>query len=277
VLFASRPASGHAAIDVQIEDLTRRIAQHPGDAGLFLRRGELHRVHSDWSAAEADYRRARRLDPGLAEVDFCLGRMFLEQGRPEAAKVELDRFLDRKPGDPEGLTMRARALARMGRRDEAADDYRVALASLAARGADDPNTFLELADLLSAGDHPWNEEALSVLDKGIAALGPIVSLELPAIAIEMALRHYDGALVRLDAIASQSARKEPWILKRADILRQAGRRTEAATAYQEVLAIVAALPEPRRASPSVTKLVAAARTGLEQLALPETQSTKAIP
>src|SRR5262245_2022009 len=148
VLFVVRPDSGHAAIDVQIENLTRRIAKDPGNAGLFRSRGELPRAYSDWSRAEADYRTAHHLDPGLAGVDFCLGRMLLEQGRPEAAKPELDRCLDRKPGDPEGLTMRARAQAQMGRREEAADDYRAALASLAARGADDPNPFLELADLV---------------------------------------------------------------------------------------------------------------------------------
>src|SRR5262245_9466724 len=263
--FAGRPASGHAAIEVQIEDLTRRIAKDPGNAGLYLNRGELHRVHENWKAAEADYRRAQQVDPGMAEVDFCLGRMLLEQGRPEAAKPELDRFLDRKPGDAEGLTMRARALARMGRREEAAADYRRAVASLAARNADDPNTFLELADLLSAGDQPRNEEALGVLDQGIAALGPIVTLELPAITIEVALRRYDAALARLDALASQSARKEPWILRRADILRQAGKRTEAASAYQEVLAIVAALPDDRRNLPSTAELVSDARAGLASL------------
>ena len=269
--FAARPASGHAAIEVQIEDLTRRIENDPGDARLYLRRGELHRVHSDWRAAEADYRAARRIDPGLIEIDFCLGRMLLEQGRPEAAKPELDRFLERKPGDAEGLTLRARAMARLGRRDAAADDYRRALDSLAARAADDPNTFLELAELLSSGDPPRNDEALGVLDRGIAALGPIVSLELPAVSIEVTLRRYDSALVRLDAIASQSARKEQWILRKAEILRQAGRRSDAENAYREVLAIVAALPEKRRASPPVTELVAAARRGLERLASPVTR------
>src|SRR5262245_48300864 len=159
-LVAPRLALAHATIDSQLEEVTQLIAKNPGDARLFLRRGELHRVHTDWSAAEADYRTARQIDPGLAEVDFCLGRMFLEKGQPEKALPELDKFLARKPEEAECLTLRARALALLGRTNEAVKDYRRALASLAARGADDPNTFLELSNLLTAGDSPRREEAL---------------------------------------------------------------------------------------------------------------------
>jgi predicted Zn-dependent protease len=271
-LFPVRPAFAHAAIEVQIQDVTRRIAKDPGNARLFLQRAELHRDHADWDAAEADYRTARHLDPGLAEVDLRLGRMLLDKGEPALAKPELDRYVAGRPEDPRGLTLRARTLARLGRRDEAAADYRRALASPAARGAGDPDAFLELADLLSTGDRPRREEALEVLERGIAALGPIVSLELPAIEIEVALGRYDAALSRVDGIASQSGRKERWILERAGILRQAGRSKEAEAAYREVLRSIAALPEDRRATPMVKEMAAKAYAGLGRVAAASDES-----
>ena len=47
-------AWGHPGIDEQITDLTELIANEPENATLFLRRGELHRIHRNWDKATAD-------------------------------------------------------------------------------------------------------------------------------------------------------------------------------------------------------------------------------
>jgi predicted Zn-dependent protease len=265
LLCSARPASGHTDIEVQIDDLTRRIQSEPGDATLFLRRGELHRIHRDWSAAQADYRAARRLDPGLLVVDLCLGRMFLDQDRPGRAKDALDRYLSKRPEDAEGLTLRGAALGKMGRLQEGIADYRRALALPALRTSA-PDTYLELVKLLTAAGDEHREEALRTLDEGIAALGPIVSLELPAIELALSLRRFDDALKRVDILASQSGRRERWLLRRAEILRQAGRTQEAAGAYQDVLKLIASLPEKRRAAPDTKEFVAQACKALASVA-----------
>src|SRR6266508_339173 len=96
----SPPAFGHEAIERQIADLDARLAANPRDASLYLMRGELHRLHADWGAAGRDYRRAREIDPGLDAVDFCLGRLHLDAGRPGRAIESLDRFLRRHPDHP---------------------------------------------------------------------------------------------------------------------------------------------------------------------------------
>ena len=87
----------HPGIDEQIADVTARIAEDPKDAGLYLKRGELHRIHLDWAAAEADYLRARGLDPGLDAVDLGLGTLRLDAGKPAEALEALDRFLEQRP------------------------------------------------------------------------------------------------------------------------------------------------------------------------------------
>src|SRR5512132_3461569 len=106
--MAVGPAWAHRGIDEQIRDVTRRIEAAPRDATLLLQRGELHRAHGDWAAAERDYVSAHRLSPSLEAVDLCLGTMLLESGRrfPEALAA-LDRFLARKPGHAGGLVTRA--------------------------------------------------------------------------------------------------------------------------------------------------------------------------
>jgi tetratricopeptide (TPR) repeat protein len=121
-------AWAHVEIDVQIATATAAIAAHPEDAGLYLSRGELHRVAGDWILAESDYARASSLNPSLAVVDFCRGHMLLRAGRPEAAWIAFEKYLLARPDDPRARALRAEALAALGRPREAAVDYDRALA-----------------------------------------------------------------------------------------------------------------------------------------------------
>ena len=105
-LFAAAPCIAHQGAGEQILALDERIAARPGDATLHLRRGELHRVHRNWEAARADYDRSRGLDPGLALVDFCRGRMWFEAGEPRRSLTALDRYLRYVPADPSALANR---------------------------------------------------------------------------------------------------------------------------------------------------------------------------
>ena len=45
----------HGMLDAQIADATRAIAADPGNGQLYVRRGELHRLHRDWPQALADF------------------------------------------------------------------------------------------------------------------------------------------------------------------------------------------------------------------------------
>ena len=62
------------SLDVVDVELVR-FEQDPNNASLYLKRGELHRIHQDWPAAAADYDRAAQLDPNLAVVDLARGAM----------------------------------------------------------------------------------------------------------------------------------------------------------------------------------------------------------
>ena len=62
----------------------------------------------------------------------------------------------------------------------------------------------------------------------IAALGEPVTLQLFAVDLEVQRERWDAALERIDRIAARSARQETWLLRRGEILEQAG-RSEAAS------------------------------------------------
>jgi tetratricopeptide (TPR) repeat protein len=254
--------AAHPGIDEQIARLDEEIAATPGDAKLYLRRGELHRIHRDWEKAEADYRAALERDEGLRIAEFCLGRLKIEAGDPAAGRAILDRYLSARPNDAEARVFRARALAALGDPLAAAEDFSTAIR---ADETPRPEYFLERARALAAAGPDHVAQALEGLDEGLRLLGEPVTLQLFAIDLELERRNYDAALRRLERIASQSVRQEPWLVRKASILEAAGRLEEARSAYRQTLESLETLPAGRRGNRAVERLEQEARQALERL------------
>ena len=255
------PASAHEGLHEQIAEVTARIKQQPKNAELYLKRGELHRLHRDWSRALEDYRRAETLDPRLDAVQFGRGRMFFEAGKPGQARAWLDRYLSRHTDQVEALVTRARVLVKLGERRAAAKDYSAAIAQ-SPRAK--PEYYIERAQALLPEGSAGRADALGGIDEGIQKLGPIVTLELFAIDLELAARRYDAALARLERVASQSQRKERWLARRGEILRQAGRTAEAREAFSQALEAIKSLPQYRRNTKATLELENRLRAALAQ-------------
>ena len=249
-------ARAHEGLHEQIVAITARIKRDPKNAALYLQRGELYRLHRDWARAAADYDRVSRLQPTLTIVDLGRGKMLLESRRFQQAKFVLDRFLRHQPRHVDGLITRGRVLAKIRSRLEAAKDFTDALAL-----APEPELYLERAQVL-AGDERYIQEALRGLDEGIKQLGPLVTLELAAIDLELRGNNYDAALTRLDVITAQSERKETWLVRRGEILKAAGRHEEARKAFSAAIVAIESLPPERRQSRAITALQLRARSAL---------------
>jgi tetratricopeptide (TPR) repeat protein len=251
------PTPAHEGLHEQIANVTARIKREPRDASLYLQRGELHRLHRDWDSAFSDYSRAEQLNPRLDEVNFGRGRAYLEAGKPEHAKKWLDRFLIAKPNHADGLVTRARVLVNLNQSIAAAADYSRAIGQLAKPK---PEYYIERARVLVAIGR--NEEALSGIDDGVTKLGPIVTLQLFAIDLELSRKSYDAALSRLEQVAVQSPRKESWLARRGDILLLAGRQDEARQAFKAALVAIETLPQYHRATKATMELERRVRTAL---------------
>jgi predicted negative regulator of RcsB-dependent stress response len=72
----------------------------------------------------------------------------------------------------------------------------------------------------------------------MARLGPIVSLQLPAVDLEAALGHTDRALERLDALLARTE-NPAWVARRGDVLLRAGRSLEARHEYARARTLIA--------------------------------------
>ena len=255
-------AHAHGDLDLQIIEATKQIQKDPKNPELYVRRGELHRAHVDWDAAQADFDYALTLDPKLAIVDFSKGRTFLEANWPLSAKVTLDRFIGKYPNHAEALVTRARALVKLNQRLAAAEDYSRAITNT-TEGR--PELFLERAQAYAAEGQGHVDDAIKGLDEGVQKLGPLVTLQLYAIDLDTENKRFDAALTRLDSVMAKAPRKETWLERRGNILRQAGRPADARSAYEEALKSMDTLPPMRRNVPAMLDLEKRLRTALQSL------------
>lgn len=249
----------HGDLHDQIAALTKQIETDPRNAELYLKRGQLLRAHGEWDPAMADFDQVAALDPRLSIVDLVRGKTLLEANWPVSAKVALDRFLVKQPKHADALATRARVLVKLNQPLAAAADFTRAITH---RPEPQPDLFIERAQALAAAGDDKIDEALRGLDGGIKKLGPLVTLQFPAIELELKRKHYEGALARLETIAAQSPRKETWLARRAEILKQAGRLDEARTAQKAALAAIESLPPSRRQVKATLDLETRLRTEL---------------
>jgi Flp pilus assembly protein TadD len=234
-LLLALPLFAHEGLHEQIEAVTHAIAKDPRNAALYLKRGELHRLHGQWKDAQRDYERARALDPDLYGVELAQGRMLFDSGRATVAVAVLQRYVQLAPQDAEGQLALARALMKAGQASAAIAPFERALSR-----RHDPEVVLEYVAALIADKR--RDDALRYLDN----LAPLVTYQLAAIDLELRAGRFEAALRRVEAAEAVAARKEEWMERRGDILAKLGRTDEARTAYQAALDALSSLPPARR-------------------------------
>ena len=255
--FIATPAFAHGDLHPRILEITGQIQRAPTNALLYFQRAELYRIDGDFTNALTDLNTVARLDRSLKRVDFLRGQVQLDAGQPQSALTPLNRYLANQPSDSEAYTVRARVLAKLERPAAAIEDFTTAIK---LSTTPNPELFIERAAAWRVLGQP--QEALRGLDEGIRRLGPIVTLQLPAMDAELALKKTDAALARTDTVMARLQRKETWFVRRAEILRGAGREAEARTNYFAALEAINRLPPAHRGTRMTLELESRIRASL---------------
>ncbi len=261
VLILPTTSFAHGDSHERITALTAQIVSHPELVELLLQRAELHRQHGEYGLALADCQTAEKMDTKLIAVQYYRGKILFDAGFFAESRASLDRFLAVQRTHSEAFLVRARGSVKLKELERAAADFSSAIQFAPAA---EPDYFVERAQALEAAGKI--ETALSGLDEGIAKLGPIVSLQLPAVDLDLKLARYDEALKRIDLLAAQSSRKEPWLLQRAKILEKSGRTEEARMAYANAGVAINGLPARLGKSDSVQAMQHEVSASIERLA-----------
>lgn len=226
------PAWGHGDMHGQIEQVSAQIRAQPHEVELRIKRARLLQLDENWAAAAADYDQAELLAPTLAAVHLGRGRLLLASGQLDEAAVELGKFLAQKPDHAEALRLQGQVEAKRSRPTEAAASFRRAV-ELSPQP--EPDQYLEWARAVAAAGPDQRLAAIAVLDQGLARLGNLPALGLPATEYEIALQRYDAALARLKRLGASSPRPDTWLERQGDVLVLAGRNAAASENYRAAL------------------------------------------
>ena len=265
LLAAGPSARGHGEFHGVILAADQDIAKDPRNPELYLRRGELFRIHQQFDSARADIATAERLSPSLLALDVAKARLFLDTGWPLSARAHLDHFLQASPRHLDALVLRSQAWNRLGQPLFAAEDLNRAVA-VSPEGA--PDLYIERARTLASAGLDQIQAAIQGLDDGVKRMGPLVTLELTAIELELRRNNHDAAIARVDRVLERSPRKESWLARKAEILLQAGRGAEAKQAYTAALSALNTLPPARRNVPAAVDLARRIQLELDHLNAP---------
>jgi tetratricopeptide (TPR) repeat protein len=251
VVLVSARAGAHGSFHDRLDRLDTLISASPYAAELYVARAELYSSQSHHRRALRDIERAGVLAPKRGDLALVRGRIRLNAGQPERAEPLLRRFLQDHPTHAVARLTLARVLAELGRHLEAAGEF---TRGIDAMPSPSPEPFRERSRALRAvGPEHW-ASAIRGLDEGIARLGPVVTLELAALDLEVELGRIDQALDWLDRIAARSARQESWWARRGGILEHADRPLEARTSFEEALRALRGLSVVRQRTPAMQRL-----------------------
>lgn len=267
LLLAATTARAHVGIDVMEHDSQEAVANHPDDAAARLVLAKVYHSAQRWDDALVAYDEAAALGADRDECDGGRGQVLLAAGFPKLAKRVFDQILKRRP-DAAGIRFdRGRAWIALGEPAQAADDFGQAIAALPHVT---PEQVLVHRDALQAAGRA--ADALHALDTGMARLGPVASLQLAAVDMEVDQHHWDGALGRMEQLLRQAPNNETWIARRGDLLDRLGRHDDARAAYAHALQLIAARPATRR-PPAIAALEEKLRAATTT-AQPTTTKTK---
>jgi tetratricopeptide (TPR) repeat protein len=226
VFLFSIAVSAHDGLHEQIVAVTEAIRKDANNAALYLKRAELYRLHAEWKNSERDFNRAEKLDAKLAVVNLGRGKLWLDAKQFSKAKSALEKFLAKEPKSFEGVLTMARICANLKQNAAAARYFTEAIA---LAPADSAEIYLERAETLASVKKI--DEALRGLDEGNEKFGNLVTLQTAAIDLEVKRRNFGAALLRLDKLTATMERKESFLLRRGEILLEAGKICDARTDF----------------------------------------------
>lgn len=246
-LLCAAPAWAHPSFDEMERYTDDLVAQRPDDPVSYLDLAQTRRLAGNWDGALLALEHAAAHGAKPVEVTALRGAVYLDAGWPNMALLEADRALALEPAQPQVQILRAKASMALGRPAEAARAMRAAIDGMKTPT---PDHVLALRDaLLAAGDRA---AAVAALDSGLTRIGPVPSLVLPALDLELELGRNEDALRRIDALLATNPRNEAWLARRGDVLDRLGRRDEARLARADALAAIQSRPDGRRGARSAS-------------------------
>lgn len=206
----------HEGVNVQIENVGKKIEKDPTNIALYLERAVLYRREKHFSAALTDLALAEKIAPNRRDIQLEKALTFAAKGESKEAERLLSAYIASGLPSVKAFLVRGNVRENEKRFAEARSDYHAAvtiektLEGILSRGRMD-----------EALGH-W-EDAAKGYEEGLRALSGAVVVRLALIRVEHRLGHYDRAITLIDEMLPSLPLKGDWLLLRADEHAAAGR------------------------------------------------------
>lgn len=119
---------------------------------------------------------------------------------------------------------------------------------------------IEAAELIRI--HEGAAASLALLDAAAQKLGPDPALLQQTLKLAETAGLHEQALTAVQSLQAQAPRPEPWMLRRAQILTQAGRPADAVAAWKALREHLLTLPNLERGTPLLAQIFAETQRAL---------------
>lgn len=221
LLMMGRSAAAHDDA-VSQRQLARERAADP--VALLLHQAGIARAEGRYLEAAALLDSASHRAPDSATLARCRAQLALDQDHPGAAL----RALERADDDARVPWLRADALTRLGRLDDAAA---VMDAAIAHAGYTQREQVLARADVARRRASEGDAAAVAQLDAGLRRWPGAWELASRALDLEVGMGRASAALARIAALSAHSPARIELTVRQGDLLAGMGRALEAREAW----------------------------------------------
>lgn len=264
----------HGDLHERIEEKSRQISEDPDRLALYSERAALYLEHGDFSEAISDYQHAYQRGHMAEDLLLRMGQAFLGGEQSDSALIYTDRFLATDSLNERGRRLRGRILQSMERYEEAAAEFAIVVDYA---WGDFTRNYLELADAWAKVGLAGVEKGISALRAGMAELGELSEFREKITELELKRKNFNGAVREVTALLEGTLRKEKWLVKRAGIYLEAGKRQLAEADLDAAVEAIAELPEQIQKGEVIAELVnkiSALRDRLKQQENPKEPDTE---
>jgi cytochrome c-type biogenesis protein CcmH/NrfG len=244
----------HPSAEHKVDELEQHIRQEPDNIDLRVLYASQLRKMDRYDDAEKALLTIEVLSPDHPGAILERAQIaYYRNGDVVVAESLAQQLLKRHPRYAPAWDFLGQLQRKLNNNDEAIDSFR---RYIALTGEYRVGDFTDLATLLSDRNGPGDkDEAIQVIDQGVAKVGDLAGMHLMASNIEASLGRYEAAARRFDKLAARYRPKPDWSRQKGEVLMKAGRYKEAITAFDSAIAMIKALPDSRKNDPEVTKQI----------------------
>jgi len=220
--------AAHPGLHHDIERVSALLVDDSDCSELYLQRAYFYRLSGDLFAALSDLQLARQLEPADSTIALETAQTLLEMGEFSMAMDQIDQYFVGGGSSARGYVVYARLKIQEGDYDGAIRDFNFAIGL-----KPDVELYVERGELQERLER-WNDAAVGYRDGLLKTEGAHV-LNAALLRTEIARAQYDAALAIIEGEIEKAAVPAEWKLKKAEVLKAAGRSTEATEVLRQAL------------------------------------------